>query len=116
MEHMNCNRYYELVKIKQSIMTYRPIARQRLGKHIPAQAYARNNRTSIAKQRTSQHASLTTEAVFSASFLQNGYKEVFGSIEQSRVESSFETPACQDMSFGAEDLNLVESSELAAAE
>jgi hypothetical protein len=29
-------------------------------------------------------------------------------IEQHRVESSFETPAGQDMSLGAEELNLVE--------
>jgi hypothetical protein len=32
------------------------------------------------------------------------------------VESSFETPACQDMSLEAEELNCVESSELAVAE
>jgi hypothetical protein len=35
---------------------HRPIARQRLGKHIPAGANARNNMTSIARQRTSKHA------------------------------------------------------------
>jgi hypothetical protein len=45
-------------------VTYRPIARQRLGKHILAQAYARINRTSTARQRVSKHASLTIEAVF----------------------------------------------------
>jgi hypothetical protein len=33
---------------------YKSIARQRLGKHIPAQAYARNNKTSIARQRTNK--------------------------------------------------------------
>jgi hypothetical protein len=38
------------------IVTYRPIARQRLGKHIPAGANTRNNRTSIARQRISKHA------------------------------------------------------------
>jgi hypothetical protein len=43
---------------------YRPIARQRLGKHVPAKANARNNRTFIARQRISKHASLTIEAVF----------------------------------------------------
>jgi hypothetical protein len=32
------------------------------------------------------------------------------------IESSFETPAYQDTSLWAEDLNWVESSELAAAE
>jgi hypothetical protein len=48
------------------IVTCIPIARQRLGKHIPAQANARSNRTSIARQRISKHASLTKEAVFFA--------------------------------------------------
>jgi hypothetical protein len=58
------------------------IARQRLGKHMPAGAKARNNITSIAKQRISKHASLTTEAAFSAWSVQSGYREVFGSREQ----------------------------------
>jgi hypothetical protein len=31
------------------IVTYRPIAMQRLSKNIPAEAYSRNNRTSIAR-------------------------------------------------------------------
>jgi hypothetical protein len=62
---------------------------------------------SIARQRISKHASLIIEAVFSAWSVQSGYKEVFGSIEQYRTvvgseESSFETPACRHMSFGAE--------------
>jgi hypothetical protein len=34
-----------------------PIARQRLGKHIPAEANARNNREYIARQRISKQAS-----------------------------------------------------------
>jgi hypothetical protein len=37
--------------------------------------------------------------------MQNGEKEVFGSIEQYRTESSFETLACRDMRLGAEELN-----------
>jgi hypothetical protein len=45
------------------IVTYRPIARQRLGKHIPAEVYARNNKTSIARRRINKHAFLTTENV-----------------------------------------------------
>jgi hypothetical protein len=53
-------------------VTYRPIARQRLGKHIPAGANA---------QQISKQVSLTVEAVFSAWSVQSGYKEVFGSIE-----------------------------------
>jgi hypothetical protein len=32
------------------------------------------------------------------------------------VELSFETPACQDMSLGAKELNWAEPSELAVAE
>jgi hypothetical protein len=63
-------------------VTYRSVARQRLCKHIPAGAKARNNRTSIGEQQISNHASLTIEALFSASSVQSGYKEVFGSIEQ----------------------------------
>jgi hypothetical protein len=35
---------------------YRPIAKRRLGKHTPAGANARNNMTSIARQRISKHA------------------------------------------------------------
>jgi hypothetical protein len=38
------------------IVTYRPIARQRPGKHTPAGANARNNRMSIARQRISKQA------------------------------------------------------------
>jgi hypothetical protein len=49
-----------------STVTYRPNARQRLGKHIPAGADERNNRTSIANKRISKHTYLTIEAVFSA--------------------------------------------------
>jgi hypothetical protein len=58
-------------------VTYTAIARQRLGKHIPAQANARNYRISIAKQRISKQASLTVEAMFSAWFVRNGYEEEF---------------------------------------
>jgi hypothetical protein len=47
------------------IVTYRPIARQRLSKHIPTGANAHNNRTSIDRQRRGKHASSTIEAVFS---------------------------------------------------
>jgi hypothetical protein len=48
-----------------------------------------------------------TEVVFSAQSVQSGYKEEFRSWQQQqrREESSFETPACQDMSLGAEELN-----------
>jgi hypothetical protein len=56
-------------------VTYRPIARQRLGKHIPAEAYERNNRKGIgrsvfyvgrampiARQRVSKHISAEENA------------------------------------------------------
>jgi hypothetical protein len=36
--------------VRFDIVMYRPIARQRLGKHIPAGANARNNRTYTARQ------------------------------------------------------------------
>jgi hypothetical protein len=57
------------------------IARQRLGKQIPAEANSDNYRTSIARQRTSKHTSLTTEAVFPAWSVKSGYKEALGSSE-----------------------------------
>jgi hypothetical protein len=38
------------------IVKYRSIARKRLGKHIPAGTNARNNRTSIVRQRITKHA------------------------------------------------------------
>jgi hypothetical protein len=82
-----------------------PIARQRLGKHIRTEANARNNRMSNARQRISKHVSLTRVATFSAWSVQSVYKEVFRNIEQDGTESSFETPACQNMSLGAEELN-----------
>jgi hypothetical protein len=49
----------------KSIVVCIPIARQRLGKHIPVRASERKNRTLIVKQRISKHASLRIEAVFS---------------------------------------------------
>jgi hypothetical protein len=66
-------------------VTYRPIARQQLGKPIHAEANARNNRTPITRQQISKHASLTIEVVFSAWSMKSGHKEVFGSIDQCRT-------------------------------
>jgi hypothetical protein len=68
----------------EDTVTCTPIARQRLGKHIPVRANARKNGTSIASQRISKHTSLTRE-VFPVGSVQSGYKEVFGSIEQNRT-------------------------------
>jgi hypothetical protein len=64
------------------IVTRIPTARQGFGKHTPMEANARNNRAFTARQRISKHASLTTEAVFSAWPMQSGYKEVFSSMKQ----------------------------------
>jgi hypothetical protein len=76
-----------IVPSVERTVTNIPIARQWLGKHIPVQAYA-HSRTSIARQRTSQHASLTIEAVFSVWSVQSGYKEVFSRTEhESEVKS-----------------------------
>jgi hypothetical protein len=41
-------------------MPYIPIARKRVGKHIPATQALNIRGTSIARQRTSKHAFLTT--------------------------------------------------------
>jgi hypothetical protein len=87
------------------IVTCVPIARHRLGKHIPARANARKNRLSIARQPKSKQSSLTTVAVFSVRLVQNGYKKVLGNTVWKELEwseeSSFETPSCRDMSLGA---------------
>jgi hypothetical protein len=43
---------------------YKPIATQWLDEHIPTEANARNNNTSIARQRISKRTALKLEAVF----------------------------------------------------
>jgi hypothetical protein len=73
------------------------IARQRLGKHIPAGANEGKISISIARQRINKHASLTVEFLPAWS-VQSGYKEVFSCIEGIE-ESSFGAPACRDMSL-----------------
>jgi hypothetical protein len=42
--------------LQLSNVTYGPIARQRLGKHIPAGANVGKNKTFITRQRISKHA------------------------------------------------------------
>jgi hypothetical protein len=54
--HMSNNTLYMYL-----IVTYRPFAKQRLCKHIPTEAYARSNRTSIARQRISKQAFSTMQ-------------------------------------------------------
>jgi hypothetical protein len=56
-------KYCQIFLNKLNFVTCRPIARQRLGKHIHAGGNARDNRTSIAGQRRSKHASPTIAAV-----------------------------------------------------
>jgi hypothetical protein len=53
-----------------------PIARQRVAKHIPAEANARNSRRSIARQRRGKQVLSTIQAVLSVESVQNGYKRV----------------------------------------
>jgi hypothetical protein len=43
------------------IVTRTPVARQRVGKHVPVEVNELNNRSSIARQRSYKHASLTIE-------------------------------------------------------
>jgi hypothetical protein len=53
-------RLYNVVHTNMNdIVTCIPIARPRLGKHIPARVNPRKNRTTIVKQRISKQASLT---------------------------------------------------------
>jgi hypothetical protein len=47
----------------------------------------------IARQRISKHSSLTIEAVFSAWFMQSGYKEVFSSMKRAKSRVSRRQPA-----------------------
>jgi hypothetical protein len=58
----------------ETTVTYRPIARQRVDKRITAEAYARNNRTFIARQRISKQAFSIIQRLFSARSVSRGYK------------------------------------------
>jgi hypothetical protein len=51
-ENNLCRKNAEFLMLKKvvHIVTYRSIARQRLGEHIAAESYARNNRTPIGRQ------------------------------------------------------------------
>jgi hypothetical protein len=83
---------HDLQLIRNNIVTCILIARKRLAKHIPAEANARNNKTSISRQQTSKHASLTTEGLSSlcgpCREVINGYSQkVSGSSRSIVVES-----------------------------
>jgi hypothetical protein len=71
-------------------VTYVPIARQRLGKHIPAGTNVRDNMTSVARQQRSKYASSTIHAVFSVWYVPRGYKgsESEDATEYSGVQNS----------------------------
>jgi hypothetical protein len=106
-----------IVKNYKTIVTCIPITRQRLGKHIFHNAYKCNRRTIFARQRTSKHASLTIEAVFSVWSDPRGYKSTQSEDalkHSSRIEKwsvEFETPACRDMNL---ELNWVGSCRIMA--
>jgi hypothetical protein len=78
------------------IVTCIPIARQRVGKHIPVEANARNNRLSIPMQRRCKHASLILQMVISVGSVPRSSKraqleegtEYRTVVESSRFESS----------------------------
>jgi hypothetical protein len=91
-------------KSNKITVTYRPIARHRLGKHYPVGANALNNRTSSARQRISKHASLKIEAVFYAWFVQSGYKKCSAAWSGLKSRASRRQPA------GIWAWNLIESS------
>jgi hypothetical protein len=59
----NTGSYVIVRKLLDNIAKFMPIARQRLGKHIPAERTC--VRTFITRQRNSKHYSLTIEVVFS---------------------------------------------------
>jgi hypothetical protein len=61
---------------------------ERLGKHIPAGAKARDSRMSIARQRRGKHTSSTIKAVFSAWFMQGVIKECSAVWNSSRVRNA----------------------------
>jgi hypothetical protein len=61
------------LELKYSYLSYRSIARQRLGKDIPAEACARNT-SSLPKQRISKEDADNREAVFSAWPVPRSYK------------------------------------------
>jgi hypothetical protein len=63
-----------------------PIARQRVAKHISSEANARNNRTSIAKQRRGKQALSTIQDMFS--MIPPG--DYISSIEQKRTRMRME--------------------------
>jgi hypothetical protein len=80
-------------------VTYKPIARQRLDKHVPAGANECNSRTSIAWKRVSKHAFLTIGAVFSAWSVQSSYKQEF--IWEESIVRSWESSVEEEFIWGS---------------
>jgi hypothetical protein len=85
-----------------------PIARQRLGKHIPARANTGKNRTSITRKRISKHPFLTIEAVFSVASVRSGYKEVT-SPRVTRVEAGSNTSTVTLRVVGGDETGSLKS-------
>jgi hypothetical protein len=75
LEIRACNNRKSIARIVFYVVRPMSIARQRVAKHIPAEADARNNR-SIARQRRGKQALSTIHAVFSLGFVQSGYKKI----------------------------------------
>jgi hypothetical protein len=70
------------------IVTCTPIARQRVGKHVPAEANERNDRTCIARQQSCNHASLTKEDGVFRGVREDNRRYKFSSRQEIVTESS----------------------------
>jgi hypothetical protein len=82
-----------------------PIARQRVAKHIPAEANARNNRTFIARQRGGKRAFTTIEeAVFPMGpprdYISSPVVNQMSVVEREREREWSESSAVKEEGFG----------------
>jgi hypothetical protein len=86
-----------------------PIVRQGLGKHIPAQADSRDN-------RTCKHASSTIQAVFSVGSVPRVYKWTEDATEYRRVVVEFRDASLPEIElcqvFGIGSCRIMERKEL----
>jgi hypothetical protein len=84
-----------------------PVSKQRLDRQVPAETKAPHNRRAVFSMWSTRLNN--GDVVFSAWSVPRGYE----TDREHRLSGlSFETPACQDMSLGAEELNWgVEASE-----
>jgi hypothetical protein len=87
-------------------VTYRPTARQRLGKHISAEAYELNNMTSISRQRICKQAFSTIQTLW---FLRGPCREVIKGqrmLFEWVVENSVEFWRWQSKKYGKKKIRL----------